>query len=113
MKTPELDKLREKLLEEKAQLAAERIATYSVGDYVYAMSLDQDTHQVARIASATPRLSLGDRVFWMVNVGVQGKWTITPVERRVSRALSSSEVRHMRKLGLIPRPGDERKAGSS
>lgn len=83
--------------------AAEKTATYSVGDYVWCIGIGgRGNLQLGRIANAQPKRVGRDVVHWMVNVRLPTGWTIAVLERRVREALSAAQVAHNRKLGLIP-----------
>jgi len=85
----------------------EQLATYSVGDYVWAYFPKGNGHsyQLSCIASATPRQATNGQVLWSVFVRRAQGWSVVPVERRVFAALAPAQIAHQRQIGLI---GEER-----
>jgi len=87
----------------------ENVATYSVGDYVWAYGAGSGSAtQLARISTAmrstTGREGRG-YTYWQVWVRFAHGWSLRPLERRVARALTPSEIHHQRLVGMIPSAG--------
>lgn len=87
--------------------AAEGIATYSVGDYVwcYPSTRESASHALGRVAEAHPSKDKDGHTWWMVllYVGTGAFWSRLTVARRVARALNPSEVHRYKSAGVISR----------
>jgi hypothetical protein len=82
------------------------LASYAVGDYVWAAFGNKPALQLARIERAQPRHLFGDN-WWTVlictNHRTFPRWQKRVSERRVLRPLDMWELRYYRELGALPR----------
>lgn len=85
--------------------AAEEVATYSVGDYVYTKPGRGGTPRLARIESAHA-LRSNEGPVWLTRQRMRSGWASAQIHVLVDRALTALELTHCRRLGLIPAHGE-------
>lgn len=85
--------------------AAVDVATYSVGDYVYAKTRPGDELRLSRVESAHA-LRGNDGPLWLVRQRAPSGWSSVSLHCLVDRALSPAEIARGRELRLIPPAGE-------
>jgi hypothetical protein len=84
-----------------------RLQTYSVGDYVWARWGNSKGVQLAQVVDAHPASHHGVAEWFRVRIyhRSRGRWQDANTERRILRALTPSEIRQHRDLGVIREVG--------
>jgi hypothetical protein len=83
-----------------------KLATYSVGDYVYCKS-PAGYRRLGRIVSARPQSQpRGRRELWLVKMRGAVRWEVSPLWLPVECALSAADVSVQRQLGFIDAKGE-------
>jgi len=81
-------------------------ATFSVGDFVYTKpGRGGGAPRLARVESAHP-LQSNHGPIWLLRLRMRSGWASGQLHGLVERALTSDEVKHCRRLGLIPPVGE-------
>jgi hypothetical protein len=79
---------------------------YSLGEFVYTKpGRGEGAPRLSRIESAHP-LQSNDGQIWLVRERMRTGWASAPLHRHIDRRLTDEEVRHCRRLGLIPAEGE-------
>ncbi len=80
---------------------------YSLGEFVYTKpGRGEGAPRLSRIESAHP-LQSNDGQIWLVRERMHSGWASASLHRHIDRALTSQEVAHCRRLGLIPKAGEQ------